>query len=443
MSITLDTDSDTQFLDLNSRSMLIPPTGSSGPTLGIDMIMNRSKISKDVLSIHSGSGGSESSYTETSEEYDDDSGASGNDDSRQPSGGGGGGGNNGGGGGGDSFYKPAQADQGEYRSRIVAEHARQEELLTEKRDIIYKMDRLEARGFNVPRKFTMASDLEDMRSEYQRILREKEIEGSIRLQQKMLIAFVTGVEILNTRFDPFSVELDGFSEAVNDSINDYDDIFEELHDKYKGTSKKMAPELRLMMGISGAAFQHHLTKSIFKKSKVPNVEEVLRSDPELMKRFQSAAANRVNSGGGMGGMGGGGGGLFGMLGNMFGGGGAPKAQPPRQQAPPQQYQPGRQQAPPSHPPFRSQHRMSDPGDIDDIIQEVHRDIETTPPPNNSASRYDSLSVTDEEIMSIIEDTTDDIIIGGGGGKRAPSRRQAPNTPHPRKQGGAPRRTLDL
>ena len=43
----------------------------------------------------------------------------------------------------------------------------------------------------------------------------------------MLIAFVTAIEFLNNRFDPFDVKLDGWSESVHEGINDYDDIFEE------------------------------------------------------------------------------------------------------------------------------------------------------------------------------------------------------------------------
>ena len=253
----VDSDDDTQTIEFNSN-MFIPPTGSAGPTLGIDSLMNREKISKDAISIHSsGSGSTEETEEECSAEEDES-----------------------GGGYNINHNQSYEDSRDQMKTRLAAEKARQEVLLAEKRDILYKMDRLENRGFNVPRKFTMGSDIEEMRTEYQRILREKEIEASIRLQQQMLVAFVTGVEILNTRFDPFDIQLDGFSESVNDSINDYDDIFEELHDKYKGAGKRMAPELRLMMGISGAAFKHHLMKSIFKKSNTPNVEEVLRSDPE-------------------------------------------------------------------------------------------------------------------------------------------------------------------
>ena len=119
--------------------------------------------------------------------------------------------------------------------------------LNEKREIIYQLDRLESKGFKIPFKFNMNSDLEEMRTEYNRLVREKELDGSVRFQQKMLMAFISGTEYMNSRYDPFAIKLDGWSEQVNENINDYDDIFEELHYKYKATGKKMAPELRLFI----------------------------------------------------------------------------------------------------------------------------------------------------------------------------------------------------
>ena len=55
-------------------------------------------------------------------------------------------------------------------------------------------------------------------------------------------------------------------------INEYDDIFEELHEKYKGDSK-MSPELRLLMSLAGSAFMFHLTNTLFKSS-IPGMEDL-------------------------------------------------------------------------------------------------------------------------------------------------------------------------
>ena len=40
---------------------------------------------------------------------------------------------------------------------------------------------------------------------------------------------------LNNKFDPLDLKLDGWGESIHENINDYDDVFEELHEKYKGS----------------------------------------------------------------------------------------------------------------------------------------------------------------------------------------------------------------
>ena len=60
------------------------------------------------------------------------------------------------------------------------------------------------------------------------------------------------MEFLNNRFDPFDVKLDGWGEQINENITDYDDIFSELHDKYKSKAS-MSPELKLLFQLGGSA----------------------------------------------------------------------------------------------------------------------------------------------------------------------------------------------
>lgn len=285
--------------------------------------------------------------------------------------------------------------------------------INEKREIIYQLDRMESKGFRIPFKFNMNSDIEEMRTEYNRIIREKELDGSIRFQQKMLMAFISGTEYINGRYDPFSIKLDGWSEQVNENINDYDDIFEELHYKYKATGKKMAPELRLFISLSGSAFMFHLTSRMFKEQPLPDVENVLRSNPELMKQFQNAAAkqyvmgngapqqmpqmsqNRGSSNDNMG--------LFNMVSNLFG---SLNSDPVPSNMPAYaQNMNAQNRGMATQPNDKKQYE-----DIDNIIKNVHSKISIDDSDNN----IETLSVSDEEITSIIEDTADIQILKGRG-----------------------------
>lgn len=209
----------------------------------------------------------------------------------------------------------------------------EEEILNAKREILYQFDRLEKKGVRLPRKFTMSSSLEEMKQEYDRLKRDKDIDLSVKFQKKTMITIVSGIELMNNYFDPVGAKLDGWSENINENLDDYDDIFEELHDKYKGKAK-MAPEVRLLMMLGGSAFMFHMTNSMF-KTQMPGLEQVLKQNPELAKQFAAATANTMKQNtsnpmmsglGGMfssmfgGGGDGGGGGMGGILGSLFGGG---------------------------------------------------------------------------------------------------------------------------
>jgi len=274
--------------------------------------------------------------------------------------------------------------------------------INEKKEILYQLDRLRSKGIKVPYDFNMNSNLNEMRSSYERLKREREIDASVRFQRKMLMGFVTGTEFLNNRYNPFSIELDGWSEQIHESVDDYDDIFEELHDKYKSSGSNMAPELRLLISLGGSAFMFHLTKKMFSNSELPKVEEVLNNNPELMKKFQEASAmeymkgktntnsrptpmpSRNNNNNNLGG----GGDIFGMVSNLF----------------------------------NNNNTKSTPNnDIDDIINNVHSKINLDP--NAQDNLMETLTVTEDEITSLIEDTAD-IRLTNTSGKKTKKKKES-------------------
>lgn len=136
----------------------------------------------------------------------------------------------------------------------------------EKRDILQKFKRLRDNNVNATSKeYNIHSSIDDLRSEYGVVRKSLEVDSSVKFQRKILIALSSGMEYMNTRFDPFNVELNGWSETIMESIGDYDAIFEKLHEKYRGTAT-MPPECELLLAIAGSAFTFHLSNSFFKKS---------------------------------------------------------------------------------------------------------------------------------------------------------------------------------
>jgi hypothetical protein len=182
-----------------------------------------------------------------------------------------------------------------------------------KRELLYEFERMRIKGYKLPRVYTMDMPLDEIQAEYVRLRKDRELDSGVMFQRQILITCVTGLEFLSS-VSPFDCKLDGWSHHVNDHIDSYDDVLEELYLKYRG-SAKMAPELRLMMALGGSAVMF-------------SMQNRMASMAESFMRG-SAAGQRSPGGGGAGGgiMGG----IGSLIGSLFGAGAGP-AQPAQAQA---------------------------------------------------------------------------------------------------------------
>jgi hypothetical protein len=140
----------------------------------------------------------------------------------------------------------------------------------EKADLLNRIARLAKKGLHTSARLTVYSDIDDIRAEYKRLMYSVEVEQSIKFQRRMLVACVSGIEFLNKRFDPFDLELEGWSENVIESQEDYDTVFEQLFQKYR-TKVNVAPEIKLMFMVGGSAMMFHMSKTMFKSFTEPPV----------------------------------------------------------------------------------------------------------------------------------------------------------------------------
>ena len=168
-----------------------------------------------------------------------------------------------------------------------------EEMLREKFQLLRKLESLEQKGVQLSKKYTMESPMLEMKGEYETIVDEKAKQNSIKFQGNMLMTCINGIEFLNNRFDPFDLKLDGWSEQVAENVDDYDEVFGELYDKYKSKGT-MAPELRLLFQLGGSAMMLHMTNAMF-KSAMPGMDDVLRQNPDLAQQFQKAAMDSMGT----------------------------------------------------------------------------------------------------------------------------------------------------
>ena len=147
---------------------------------------------------------------------------------------------------------------------------------------------LERRGIELTKKYSMSSKLEDLKFELKLHVSNAEKEAGVKLQQKILLAAVYGLEIANSKYDPIGAKLDGWSESVMDNIDDYTVIFEKLYDKYKSRAD-LPPELQLLVTLVGGAFMFHTTKTMFSSALPRGLNDT--QSAEIMKNIRAAASN--------------------------------------------------------------------------------------------------------------------------------------------------------
>ena len=99
-----------------------------------------------------------------------------------------------------------------------------------------------------------------------RMQTEMNSQKCVKFMRKGLIAFVSGLEFLNNRYDPFGLHLNGYSEHCMTSLGDYDGVFMRLYDKYKDRTQALAPEVELLMLLLGSMMMFHLTQQFVQQS---------------------------------------------------------------------------------------------------------------------------------------------------------------------------------
>ena len=271
------------------------------------------------------------------------------------------------------------------------------QIKNEKIDYIYKFKKLGEQGIRTTMNYNMNSNLEDMRNEYLKLKKQREIDNSVKFQRKALMAFVTGIEFLNNKVDPFAIQLDGWSESVNENIFDYDEIFEELYLKYGGDSE-VAPEIRLMFALGGSAFMFHLQQTMFKSS-MPGMDDIMRQNPDLMNQFTRAAMNSMEQNQP---------GLSNFM-NDFGN----QNTPPPPQPPSPKQQPPRQSQFAKTPRPQMREEMKGPGtaNIDSILSNLNKEK------SQSINVDNSSAISIDDINSLSQGS-------GGGDRRNKSRRKS-------------------
>jgi hypothetical protein len=152
-----------------------------------------------------------------------------------------------------------------------------------KMELLAKLYDIKKTGRQLTREYNINSEIEDMEMEvrYQTELENKR--HAVDMAKGFLCHTVRALEFMNNRFDPFGLQLDGWSDQMKMNIDNYNDVMAELYEKYKNSGRKVEPEIKLLFMILVSAGGVHASKTMSKKI---GLESVVKNNPELMQKIQ-------------------------------------------------------------------------------------------------------------------------------------------------------------
>jgi len=166
-----------------------------------------------------------------------------------------------------------------------------EYVMKEKYEILRKFDRLQKLGVPIRKRFTLDSPIDEMKMELEFIRKEKAMDQTIK---QFCDWYITGMSAMewSTKNVPimqaFGLKLDGLSESAQMNVGDMEEDFEELYDLY-GDKLKMHPLVRIPIRTCMMVYMVHLTNQMAMKAPIPNMEQILKSNPDIARQLSMAA----------------------------------------------------------------------------------------------------------------------------------------------------------
>ena len=171
-----------------------------------------------------------------------------------------------------------------------------QDIMKQKQETLLQINKYKSKGYIFMKEYNMSSSLEDMTADLDRIKIAYNNKKGIKFCRDGLMFCCNGLEMLSG-FTNIG-NLDGWGESVQDDIETYDDVFEELYQKYGGYADVLGPELKLVFMLISSAFLYHMMNS-----------------SQTLKDVGNAFGGNKGSKNPLSGL------LSGGLGNLFGGGG--------------------------------------------------------------------------------------------------------------------------
>ena len=155
--------------------------------------------------------------------------------------------------------------------------------------MLRKLYEIKTKGFTLSKEYDFNSSLEEMEYEFELLKSFADKRNGVKIFKGGLLQAVSVIEFLNDKYDPFDFHLSGWGDHLQLEVDSWEDVLEEIYEKYKGSGRKMAPEVKLLYLIIASAGAFHFTKS--QSSKLPGLDSVLASNPGLLSSIINPTKN--------------------------------------------------------------------------------------------------------------------------------------------------------
>ena len=166
-----------------------------------------------------------------------------------------------------------------------------QEIRMKKIELLRKLSEIKQKGFSLTKDYDFNSSIEEMEYEYELLKSFVDKRNGTKIYKSILLNGVSIIEFLNEKYDPFDFHLEGWSEHMSVEADSYDEVLEELYEKYKGTGKGMPPEIKLILLLVASGGAYHFSKS---QSTIPGLEAALSKNPELISRLINPQKQKSN-----------------------------------------------------------------------------------------------------------------------------------------------------
>lgn len=158
-----------------------------------------------------------------------------------------------------------------------------QEIKMKKIELLRKLSELKSKGYQLTKDYSFDSTIEEMEYEYELLRSFADKRNGIKLYKNILVNVSSVIEFMNERYDPFSFKLGGWSEHMSVEVDSYEEVLEEIYEKYKGTGKKMPAELKLFLLIIASASAFHFSKATL--ANMPGLDKMYQQNPDFVARM--------------------------------------------------------------------------------------------------------------------------------------------------------------